>query len=157
MDLPFPIAAAIDNISGSVTINGSDPTGVQWPADLGHALTRLIGSASQPCSVQIAITDLSDDGGDSIAVTPLSLSQTVQRGDARADGTVDIADALFIAQYLVGLREACTVTVTNSCLHSVNAASVSHDGAFDKNTIADALFIAQYLVRLRDEFYNVVP
>ena len=64
---------------------------------------------------------------------------------------------MFIAQYLVGLRPACTNVVDTTCLHSVNAASVRHDGAFDRNTIADALFIAQYLVGLRDGFYNLVP
>ena len=74
------------------------------------------------------------------------------RGDARADGNITIADALFIAQYLVGMHPACTDVVDNSCLHSVNAGSVRHDGAFDKKTIADALFIAQDLVGLKDEF-----
>ena len=70
---------------------------------------------------------------------------------------MSIADALFIAQNLVGLRPACTDVVDNNCLHSVNAASVRQDGVFDENSIADALFIAQYLVRLRDEFYNPAP
>ncbi|MCH8898793.1 MAG: hypothetical protein IIC33_10920, partial [Chloroflexi bacterium] len=156
MDLPFPIAAAIDNISGSVTINGSDPTGVQWPADLGHALTRLTGSALIPCSLTSEITDLTDLDGNSMPVVPPTLSLELLRGDARADGTINIADALFIAQYLVGLRPACTDVVDTGCLHSVNAASVRQDGSFDKKTIADALFIAQFLVGLRDESYSVV-
>ena len=69
---------------------------------------------------------------------------------------INIADALFIAQNLVGLRQACTDMVDNTCLHSVNAASVRQDGILDKTTIADALFIAQFLVGLRDEFYTPV-
>ena len=67
------------------------------------------------------------------------------------------ADALFLAQLLVGLRPACTDVVDNTCLHSVNAASVRQDGEVDKVTIADALFIAHYLVGLRNEFYDPGP
>ena len=77
--------------------------------------------------------------------------------DALADGFVNIADALIIAQYLVGSRPACATVVNTTCLHSVNAASVSQDGAFDQKTLADASSIAQYLVGLRNELYNLVP
>jgi hypothetical protein len=79
------------------------------------------------------------------------------RGDARADGVINIADALIIAQYLVSFRPACTTVVDTTCLHAVNAASVAQDGAFDQQTIADTLLIAQFLLVLRDEFYNLVP
>lgn len=103
------------------------------------------------------VTTLTDDGGNSVDVIPPGLSRTLLRGDARADGEINIADALFIVQYLVGSRDACTAVVDTTCLHSVNAASVRHDGDFDKKTIADALFIAQYLVGLRDENYNLNP
>jgi hypothetical protein len=81
----------------------------------------------------------------------------VQRGDARADGVVDIDDARFIAEFLAGSGPACATMVDTGCLHSVNAASVRHDESADKVTIADALFIAHYLMGLRDEFYNLVP
>ena len=94
-------------------------------------------------------------GGADLDVAPQSAGFGVQRGDARSDGVINIADALFIAQYLVGLRPVCTDVVDNSCLHSVNTASVRQDAAFDEKTIADALFIAQYLVGLRDEIYNL--
>jgi hypothetical protein len=70
---------------------------------------------------------------------------------------VNIADALFIAQYLAGSRPACTAIVDTACLHSVNAASVRQDGNADRITIADAQFITQYLAGLRDEYYNLVP
>ena len=104
----------------------------------------------------MGITSLNDDGNNAIGVSN-PLTHDLRRGDARADGNINIADALFTAQNLVGLRPACTDVVDNSCLHSVNAASVRHDGAFDEKTIADALFIAQYLVGLRDEFFQVMP
>ncbi len=67
------------------------------------------------------------------------------RGDANGDGSISIADAMFIAQYLVGNRPW-------SDLSLLNAASVKYDGdGGDKVTVADAMFIAQYLVGLRPE------
>jgi hypothetical protein len=146
----------IEDVLGRTTFIGVDPAGVPWPADLGHALTRLNGSANQQCIVDLEMTSVTDTDGHPVTVPPPS-TQLVQRGDARADGNVTIDDALFIAEYLVGSREACTTVVDTTCPHSVNAASVRQDGAFDQITIADALYIAQHLAGLRDEFYNLVP
>ena len=156
-EMDFPITnSTIDNAAGAATFEGSGAIGVAWPADLGHFLTRLNGSANQKCRVDLEVTSVTDTDGNPVTVPP-RLTQLVQRGDARADGNVTIDDALFIAQYLLGSREACTTVVDTTCLHSVNAASVQQDGAFDQIMIADALFIAQYLAGLRDEFYNLVP
>jgi hypothetical protein len=146
----------IENGLAGTTFIGVDPAGVPWPADLGHALTRLNGSANQQCTVDLDITSVTDTDGNPVTVPPLS-TQLVQRGDARADGYISINDALFIAEYLVESREACTTVADTTCLHAVNAASVRQDGAFDQITIADALNIAQHLAGLRDESYNLVP
>ena len=157
-ELGFPMAASgIDNSSGLATFNGFDPEGQPAPIDTGHALTRLVGSSQLPCNITLKMVDITDPGGNSLAVEPADSVQTVLRGDARADGLVSIADALFIAQYLVGKLPACTETGALNCLHSVNAASVQHDGAFDQKTIADAMVIAQYLAGIRDETFLAVP
>lgn len=147
---------AIDNIEGVAAFGGTDVNGVPWPADLGHGLTRLNGSANQNCRVDLELTSLTDTEGNQVNVPPV-LTQMVHRGDARADGVINIDDAQFIAQYPVGSRPACTEVVDTTCLHSVNAASVWQDGSFDQSTIADALFIAQHLVGHRDGFYHLVP
>ena len=69
---------------------------------------------------------------------------TLLRGDTNNDGVVNIVDAMFIAQYIVGIRELDTI-------NAVNAASVNHDGSSgDIINIVDAMFIAQYIVGLRD-------
>ncbi len=143
-ELGIPV---IDNTTGVATFSGSSTGGVDTPAVLGFAVTRLAGSNTQACSLLVEITNLTELGGNSMAVTPVTLE--FRRGDARADGVINIADALFIAQNLVGLRSACTDVVDNSCLHTVNSACVRHDGAFDKKTFAVALFIALFLVGLR--------
>ncbi|MCX8126286.1 MAG: dockerin type I repeat-containing protein, partial [Dehalococcoidia bacterium] len=71
-----------------------------------------------------------------------------RRGDAKADGTVDIFDAMYIAQYIVGNRPL-------SQLSPLNAASVKHDGAYgDKIDIFDAMYIAQYIVGIRNSRFE---
>lgn len=156
-EMDFPISGIdVDNPGGITIFDGTSAEGIAYPVGLGHALTRLTGNAGQQCQIDFDVVSLVDSAGAPLAVTP-PVSQIVQRGDARVDGVVNIADALFIAQYLVGSRDACTTVVDTTCLHSVNAASVRQDSAFDMTTIADALFIAQYLVGLRDEFYNLGP
>jgi hypothetical protein len=102
------------------------------------------------------IARMTDSAGNTLMVTS-DLTRDLLRGDGRADGVINIEDALFIAQYLAGSRSACGAAVGTNCLHSVNAASVQQDGSFDQINIGDALVIAQYLTGLRDEFYNPVP
>jgi hypothetical protein len=73
-----------------------------------------------------------------------SNSLTYRRGDTTNNGTVDIFDAMFIAQALVGNRPW-------SDLNLLNAACVKHDGtAGDKVDIFDAMYIAQYVVGNRN-------
>jgi hypothetical protein len=148
---------SIDNSTGVTTFNGSSTDGTAPPAALGHLLTRLVGGARQTCTMTLEALVLQDVAGNTTQVEPEGLSLEMLRGDARADGVVNIADALFIAQYLVDSRPACTTVVDITCLHPVNSASVSQDGAFDRKTIADTLLITEYLLGLRDVFYNPVP
>ncbi|HEU0022877.1 MAG TPA: hypothetical protein VFR55_14575, partial [Dehalococcoidia bacterium] len=152
-----PYSIEINNHGGTTVIDGVSSAGAAAPVGLIQVLTRLVGSNQETCTLQNRITSLTDDGGNSIGVVPPEVVQSLLRGDALADGNVTIADALFIAQYLAGSRPACPEVVDTTCLHSVNAAGVRQDGAFDQKTIADALFIAQYLVGLRDEFYHLTP
>jgi hypothetical protein len=155
-DLDFATSSvSIDNGSGVATFDGTAPGGVQVPTGLGHALTRLVGSNRSSCTATMQITLLTDHDGNTVAVTG-DLVRDLLRGDARADRTINIADAMFIAQGLAGSRAACAATVDAACLHSVNAASVRPDGVFDRMTIADARFIAQYLAGLRDGNYQLV-
>jgi hypothetical protein len=149
-------ALDIDNPSGMTTFDGIAAPPVAAPNSLYHAVARLVGSNQVPCAVTVDLDSILDGAGNPVLAPDTSI-QNLRRGDARADGVIDVADALFIAQYLAGLRPACTLTVDTACLHSVNAGSVRQDGAFEKKTIADARYIAQHLMGRRDEFYNLVP
>lgn len=65
----------------------------------------------------------------------------VLKGDVNGDGSINVVDALFVAQYTVGLR------TLNS--QQLAAADVNCDGQVN---VVDALFIAQYTVGLRTTF-----
>lgn len=155
-DLDFITQININDADGIAMIRGDSPGRVAAPARLAHVVTRLQGSNQVGCAMYLEITGLTGGDGESIEVVPSSLTQTLLRGDARADGNIDIADATLIAQYLAVLRKDCTAVIDTNCLHVVNSASVRHDGGFDTTTAADALYIAQYLAGLRDVHYNPV-
>jgi alpha-L-fucosidase len=72
--------------------------------------------------------------------TPGPTAETVTLGDANGNGTIDIVDALLIAQYYVGLNPAGFVAAN---------ADVNCSGAVD---IVDALLVAQYYVGLIARF-----
>lgn len=155
-NFPQDNGGSINNSLGIATFSRANSAGVTLPANLGHALTRLTGSTNQECPVNFELTSLGDVAGNQIAV-PTSLTQVLRRGDARADGFVDVADALFTAQHQRGLRDACDTQISTTCLHMINSASVRQDGAIDQVTIADARFIAENLVGLRDGSFNPGP
>ncbi|MBT9142797.1 MAG: hypothetical protein DDT29_01193 [Dehalococcoidia bacterium] len=117
---------------------------------VAKVVPRLIGSATKSYRLTIAFQVIGAAAEELNVPEEHPNSLTFLRGDATGDGSVNIFDAMFIAQKVVGLRGLDTV-------NAVNAASVKHDGAKgDKINIFDAMFIAQYVVRLRDANFNWV-
>jgi hypothetical protein len=99
---------------------GTEPEGLKPPA--------LLNTTPAPTAVPTAIP----------TVAPTSVPGT--KGDANGNGTIDIVDALLIAQYYVGLNPAGFVAAN---------ADVNCSGAID---IVDALLVAQYYVGLVTSF-----
>jgi hypothetical protein len=124
------------------TTEGSEP-----PVAVAGLVPRLIGSAEDAYELPVSFDEIVDEEGNPI-FQQMPASLTFQRGDAREDGKVKIADAMFIAQYCVGLRPL-------ESLNPLNAASVRHDGdEGERITIHDAMFIAQYCAEWRDEYFT---
>ncbi len=144
------------NAAGSTRVTatqtGSAP---QAPLTLAQVAPRIIGSKNVSHTVTLSFSGLTDVTG--VGNIPQDAAHTfiIQRGDAKKDGNITITDALFVAQYLAGLRG---VGETATDMHAINAASVRTDDTTDttgdKVTITDALFIAQMLAGLRDESYR---
>ena len=108
----------------------------------------LTSDCLTPCSIDLSIDEITaadDPGVHASEENPNTLNFT--RGDAQANGTVNIVDAMYIAQYTVGLRSF-------TALNALNAASTKHDTGGDILNIVDAMYIAQYTVSLRDENFN---
>ena len=66
---------------------------------------RLVASVNDECQGTLVFTQVTDVDREPLALMLPEISHNFRRADARADGAVDIGDALFIAQYLVGLRD----------------------------------------------------
>lgn len=147
---------ALNTLSGTrstFSASQTSPASIP-PANLADVRLRLIGSKDIPYTATLTFVTIATVGGTGAPQAGDAVF-TFRRGDANSNGSVTIADALFVAQYLAGLRGLGTDTTT---VNPVNAASVRPDvgppDVGDKITIADALFIAQMLAGLRTASYN---
>jgi hypothetical protein len=138
------VFATINNATGVTQMSGLSVTPQSGNVVLANVVLKAVGTAGQTSPLNLTVTTLSDNNGNPIPATVSSGMfniSSVKKGDVTGDGKVDIVDALFIAQYTVGLR---TLTPTQLAAGDVNC-----DGKVD---ITDALFIAQYTVGLRTTF-----
>lgn len=149
------VTTNVHNDTGTASFNafqvGGNP---QAPTTLVQLTPKLSGSSANTYSLQVSFNTISDVvGAEAPQDAPKSIS--LRRGDARADGIINIGDALFIAQMLAGLRTAGADLATQ--VNTINAASAKpDDAAGDKVTIADALFIAQMLAGLRNANFDLL-
>jgi len=144
---------------GKVNLAGSGNPPAEVPINrLAFVGLRLTGPNTSPVNVTLTFTDIKDSLGSTIAQdTPDS--RTFLRGDARADGSISVSDALFIAQHLVD-PAARPAGEGAGEIHPVNAGSVVHDlvggvagTGIDVITVADVVRIAQFLVGNADGSY----
>ena len=150
--MTLEVDAAEGRVSISATTDAPEDAEIALPRILASIAVRLTGSAFDPAQFSLESLTLTQFGAElpveDVPVTP----EWYLRGDALADGVVDIFDALFIAQCLA--EQKPFGTNENSC-NPVNAASVRQDGdQGDRVSIKDALFIAQYLVDIRYESFD---
>ncbi|MBN2532816.1 MAG: hypothetical protein JXB88_07995 [Spirochaetales bacterium] len=138
------VAAVNANETGFIRISGFDASGTGPGQDL-HVLTINWRSYSYEgtCPLDLEIVDLGDEStnpiGNPRAIDGNVIITNVLLGDVNSDGSIDIVDALLIAQYYVGLNPDL----------NIGAADTNCDGSVD---IVDALLIAQYYVGLITQF-----
>ncbi len=146
-------AANINNPAGVTGLVAFNALGTPWPVDLAFLPLRLLGCSNQAATVTLTFVDVFDADANSLG-SPPPVIRTYRKGDAKANGVISVADVLYIAQYLAGLR---TLGDGPGQLNAVNAASVKQDGAFDTISSADVLYLAQYVVGMRDGCFNLLP
>lgn len=146
---PFDTVTSVIGAT-QTTFNKSQTASVPVPpVTVATLYPILVGNATTVYNLTIDFTSATDTANAPIDTTGTgtSIVKSFLRGDADKGGTVDIVDALFIAQYLAGNRPIAD-------LNGVNAASPQHDGVSgDKTTIVDALYIAQKQAGLRDSSF----
>jgi thiol-disulfide isomerase/thioredoxin len=142
-DVGTPIAN-IDNTAGTATIAAyvSTVTGPDSPITFASLELLAVGSSGETSPLTLGVTTFTDADGTSVSATAESGVFTIGlpglRGDANGDGVVNVVDAMFVAQYAVGNRDASTLNMAN--------ADANLDGTVN---VVDAMFIAQYAVGAR--------
>ncbi|MBI4330237.1 MAG: hypothetical protein HY673_03015, partial [Chloroflexi bacterium] len=149
-NMQYPVGSSLGTVSFAGYQTSGNP---QPPAALVQLTPRLTGSSAIAYNLDVSFFTISDVlGGELRPDGAKSLS--FRRGDARADGVLNMTDALYIAQSRVGIRALGLDPLNNT--HPVNAASVKIDDLVngDKMDMNDALYIAQFRVNLRDASFN---
>lgn len=155
-DAPFDATptVVIDKPGGTANFEAAQSVSEpQAPITVANMVVRLVGSTMEEAELQLSFSEIADSDGTLIPQDG-PVSEFFRRGDALVDGEVNISDALFIAQYLVGSR---SLGPGVGLVHPVNAASVMHDGSGDEINISDVLYICQYLAEVRDEYFVMTP
>jgi hypothetical protein len=125
----------LDSNNSSDRNNDADNDGY---TNLEEYLNELAGDQQPQGGTTPAPTPV-DTPAPTVVATPVPTS-SVLLGDVNSSGTIDIVDALLVAQYYVGL---------NPQKFNTQAADVNASGSID---IVDALRIAQYYVGLIQSF-----
>ncbi|MBN2532509.1 MAG: hypothetical protein JXB88_06430, partial [Spirochaetales bacterium] len=113
------------------------------PADMGNTVNNYIGRSQWSNDPylngevnEFVVYNRAITAAEVTGLGSIPPGQTGTPGDVNGDGTVDIVDALLVAQYYVGLDPAGFIP---------GNADTNCDGNID---IVDALLIAQYYVGL---------
>ncbi|MEW6142746.1 MAG: S8 family serine peptidase [Chloroflexota bacterium] len=128
-------------------------TGITAPAQPDNSTAarlalKLTGDNATTYIFNNAFSQITAATGGSNVPEQNSNSLTFKRGDTNGNGAVDVFDAMFIAQYIVGVRPLSQINI-------LNAACVKHDGTGgDKLDVFDAMYIAQYVVGLRNNRFE---
>jgi len=140
-DVGTPIVSS-NNTAGTSTIVAYVSTipGPDSPIVFANLEILAVGRCGEMSPLTLEITTLADANGTTVPATTENGVFTIAglRGDADGDSVVNVVDAMFVAQYAVGNRDASTLNMAN--------ADANLDGGVD---VVDAMFIAQYVVGAR--------
>jgi hypothetical protein len=131
------ITSSMNNATGLTKMAWFSATGKTGDFVFAYVTLKAMGSRGNTSPLNLDVKVLTDAAGDDIArcVCDGVFMIGLMEGDVTLDGCVDIVDAMFIAQWVVGLRTLSADQLT--------CADTFDDGAPD---IADAMHIAQWVV-----------
>ncbi len=152
--MPIPFSTTFGTLPGTASISDDVSPSGDLPSII---IFRIVAHLKDSCLVSdnlsVNVVEVSDTAGIIKNAQNQPMTLTFRRGDVQIpqNGIVNITDAMFGAQYVVGLRTAATIRL-------LNMASVKADGtAGDKKNITDCMYIAQKVVEIRNEYFELVP
>ena len=134
---------AAEEWTGTINLNAGQlyDLRVEYYENGGDAIVQFSWSSTYQTKEIVPQSRLYSEGSEPTpnpTATPVITNPPSNLGDVNNDGSIDIVDALLIAQYYVGLTSIDTTNADTNC-----------DGNVD---IVDALLIAQYYVGLISQF-----
>lgn len=127
----------VDEGNGVIIISGLDATGVDGPATVSLVELTFTGLAEDDTVLTITVQKFGENDGNQFTMIPENFNLSVMDclcGDANGSGTVNIWDALLIAEYDAGLKTA-------DDLLGFACSDVNNSGAVN---IWDALKVAEF-------------
>jgi uncharacterized membrane protein len=131
------VTSGIDNVNGITKMNWFSVTGKSGNFVFAYVTLKAVGTPGQTSSLHLTVKELVDPNGKVILSTTrdgLFKVASLMEGDVNLNKCVSITDALYIAQYLAGLRSLTP--------EQLKAADTNDEGSV---TITDALYIARWL------------
>jgi len=136
LSIPELFCYNINNMIGVVNITGVKAEGVNGDVVFANVVLEAVGELNDISPLNLEVITLKDTSGISIPyITENGTFNIILEGDTNLDGCVNIIDAMFIAQYVVGLR--------NLSQSQIIYADVNKDNTVN---IIDAMKIAQSVV-----------
>jgi uncharacterized repeat protein (TIGR02543 family) len=138
--------------AGIVRISGVSVTGTGSAITLAELTVTGIGAADQVTPLSLAITTFENTSGVAIPVTTENGEVRIQsylRGDVSCNQAVSSTDALFILQYLVGLKSASEQCPLQEGQLFVPGCDINQSGTC---TSTDALVILKCEAKISDPY-----
>ena len=139
---PLPPTAVGTGTPGVITLNAFDTTGISGPQDFAVMEITFKGIEAGATQLNITVQEYGENDTEQFPPTAQLFSLQVTDilcGDADGSGSVNIFDALTVAEYLAGLKTA---------EEAPGIAGSDVDGSGSVN-IFDALYIAEYLAGIQ--------
>jgi hypothetical protein len=131
------VTYSMDNATGLTIMDWFSDTGETGDFVFAYVTLKAVGSRDETSPLNLDVITLKNTYGNSIAYTVDNGTFTIglMEGDVNLDGCVSIVDAMFIAQWVVGLR-----TLIADQLECADTFDIGNPD------IADAMHIAQWVV-----------
>jgi len=130
----------------AVRLTAISTSGVSGDVRLADITFFCLGDVGECSTLDVQVVTFADPSGNPIPFGDEDGEICIGCGDADSDGDVDAVDALFVLQYVVGMRQGDNTCQADTGVICLPSSDVDSDQDVDA---VDSLFILQHVVGLR--------